>query len=514
MNKKINITIIVALLIISIFIGSNYFSLFQKAPVGMVQFAGSYDWEISEAQEERFRAEGIWPTAASTSIIGDFKLQTSIQDRMTETVYAPERCKTLEEMPAHLSYTEKEIDEDGCQIWDYTIRTYYCTGSYGSWDSMGELRGSDCVVSIGCWYSGCWCQRGFSQQGDGCHRPALQSSRAATFGGTFRPVISSYYGWGPCYSRHNLYYKDSLIWESDWSRNIQWHINEDTFDGTKGVWHFESDEQKMEIIENMNFYMDLSISRKTAPNQFYHCASRGYVQSDIRWIIPTNAFTVDIEYPNEVVQFGDDVTVKVTINNNWEQAVMGDLILNWEVPTILSQNSVQEDSEVVEIKQGESVFEYTMAATQVTDELKVQVELHVIIPSNMFEGVNGICYKQEDPHITDLSSCEYVEIGNVIENQLTINIMTAADIMVQLNEKDLSLEQQQNLIAGLQISDEEKAKLISDLEISSEGKDKLIEELNLQNAQLEDNYLRNVILIVSAFGITIIGLLWFIFRRK
>lgn len=156
-------------------------------------------------------------------------------------------------------------------------------------------------------------------------------------------------------------------------------------------------------------------------NSLYDSGDCRRIENTFQYIIPAEAFNFSVIVPQGEVSEGEDISIDIEILNRW-QVVKGNLQVYFEVPTVLSTPSTETQSQIIDIPQGESIHSFTIPTNQVTDILKVQPTLYVLIEGSRFEGVNGLCYAQDDGNVRDLNKCEYVEIGTVYDDIHEVSI--------------------------------------------------------------------------------------------
>jgi len=157
-------------------------------------------------------------------------------------------------------------------------------------------------------------------------------------------------------------------------------------------------------------------------NSLYDKGDCRRVENTFRYVIPDEAFNFTVTVPEGQVMKGNEVNVQIDIMNRW-QAVNGELQVYFEVPTILSTPSTETRSKIIDIPQGRSTHTYSIPTEKTTDLLKVKPTLYILIPGSEFQGVNGLCYGQDDNNVHNLNSCGYVEIGTVYEDVHEIQIV-------------------------------------------------------------------------------------------
>jgi len=239
------------------------------------------------------------------------------------------------------------------------------------------------------------------------------------------------------------------------------------------------------VTQNMFSYSkgdDVYINSKLLKIQFNYDSlySKGdcrRIENTFQYIVPNDAFDFEVTVPEGKVVQGEDIKVEITIMNTW-QPVKGNLTVYFEIPTDLKTPSTETKTKIIDIPQGESTHTYTIPTGKATELLKVKPTLYVLLEGSMFQGVNGKCFGQTDNKVRDLHQCEYVEIGKVTDDTHEINIVPYTD------ELEKELQTQINAVKAYEGENAELEAQVSDilqqmdeLELSGQQQEQYISEL-------------------------------------
>lgn len=403
------IPLLIILIIISIFV-YNSTKTFIPQTNSISQYGGQPDWvhspEWSWMEDHPYTID-----FSQTSIIGKYKIE--VQKTWRGVRYGEPYC-----ISNTCGGTPVGTDSDGCTLWEGTRTEEYrcdlgCTcGSTGcgkcgscTFDVPGEIL--SCSVTggsasdKGCSISGDTLTCGGCipiVSGGNCADSKCSANYKYNCGGLTQDKL--YEGDRECWSQANVYYEDNLIHEFGWDNRM------------RGKSFLYGQESGSDIAE-------LRIDIHTDDDYTGGC---NMIMSDFAYRLPSDSFVLNISANANQVFEEQPVQIKVSIENKYSQAVLGNLIVEFEVPTTIgSAKNVEE--KIIDIPIGVNEYLFDIPTTQITDKLFVKPKIDLLMAGNTFLGANYHCYGQLDNQERSLSTCAYVPIGFIEEPTFTVNII-------------------------------------------------------------------------------------------
>ncbi|MCH8265098.1 MAG: hypothetical protein IIC10_06835, partial [Proteobacteria bacterium] len=218
-----------------------------------------------------------------------------------------------------------------------------------------------------------------------------------TCGGQTKDIIKE--GKRQCWAKANIYYKDKLIYETEWDNTRQ---SVSFNDGVKV--HSSEAELRISILTDSD----------------YTGGGCNMIVNDYIFKLQPEDFELNIDTVEEIVE-GKELQIIITITNKYKP-VNGNLIMQYEIPTSIgSAKDTQE--QIIDIPLGVSEYKFTIQTDQITDKIFITPQLDVLMAGSEFSGANYLCYGQTIQKDRALSSCDYVLLGTVKEPTQEISVL-------------------------------------------------------------------------------------------
>lgn len=438
-GKVILLSIIVLVLF---FYGGELFSVFQPSTQGFIQYTGvptcdgkTCSWFTSSQLAS--------PNVEINTGKNIFRFESEVED-----IIEKKQCKTLSQLCSASSIgggTPTYIDSDGCQHWKYTYQSLLNWGYYR--DPCGT-PGSGDGCSIG--WDGSSCTVFNRYDGFYCGTCLSGSQVIEDYGGAYISTTSTdgtiYRG---CYEKIKVYKNSQLI---------DTLYSEPTMGESSGTYYDE--------VSGSGVRVDIQ------SNWFYASVCSAYQNAYIL-IFSEDAFTIDITSPKEEYLQGEPIELEVSVVNNLNIITTGELLINYEVPTILGTKTLTVSQDVV-VGIGENTFLYSIPTDEPLSLLRVKPKLVIDYPTTEISGVN---YNFGTGEVVNINSEPSFIVGSVEEDWSEIQITSLAGYY----EEQLDLTEEE--LALLNLSLQEKLDL---LEIYSGDLDKQIELISQMELTLDE----------------------------
>jgi len=413
-KKNIGFLIIIVLIVIGLFFFGDKLGI-QSVISPTANFITQYVGKPETVHDNSFIWMDNHPYPLDfnpTAIIGDYKIAVSSAGRGVK--YGEPYCQ------ANIcGGTATAIDNDGCQHWEGTASTTvtynlpdcsvaYCKCYYDHSATVGGDIISCSASSSGnakdawCVYSGNTVKlQGCLGCGTGTCRGSINAgvTYKVNCGGLTKDLL--YESTSQCWSKADIYYKDALIKTLDWdNRRQSTHLN-------KGQITTHQEER---------LHIDLQTGSQ------YLAGSCYTIINDYIFTLKPEDFELNITAMQEQVFEGQLVAVNVSIKNNYGSPILGKLTVDFEVPTTIGSAKKTEEK-MLTIPIGQSDHLFTIPTTQVTDKIYATPKVDFLMKGSDFQGTNYLCYGQTIMKDRALSSCEFVQIGEIKEKTFTVNII-------------------------------------------------------------------------------------------
>ncbi len=370
-RSKLKLFIIVAsilILLTSILYFSSYLSVFSSKQITMTQYAGTFD-------QDEFAPSDV--ANSMTAKFGDYTIITEKTEYAKE--YSDWKCESNT-----CNGVEKASDADGCTLWEAQVITYDvadCAHCYV------DTSGMSSNTRIGYQQS---CNEAKAKSNNGCSK----ISTLVECGGLYQESLWDGRG---CWGKYTIKNGPETIYQSE---------------------HFTT----QDISYSIPFEGSGSIDIIFKQDSHYSYATCQRIQNSFSFIVPEEAFILNLDAPQAALLAGDKADVKVMVTNNFLDGITANLNVHYEVPTTIG--SAEKDEEyTVELIEGHNEFSYQIPTDMVTEKVIITAHIDVLLPGSYFSGVNGICYQQDNMDQRSLGSCQYVLLGSTAPETYEATIM-------------------------------------------------------------------------------------------
>ena len=390
-NKK-TFVIITVLVVTLLFLNfSGFLSIFAPHPTGFIQYTG------------RPVCSGTWcaffdPLEQSSSKIVEintgknvFKFEAEVFDVAEKKV-----CKELKLLCSASSIgsgVPTYIDSDGCQHWKFTYRSIKNWGYYR--DPCGSpSSGADCFVR----WNGAYCETGDRYGGYYCGVCFGATQVIEDYGGAYVSTTNSE---GiinrACYQKIKVYKDNSLI---------DTLYSESTMGNNSGTYYDDVLKSGVRVDMQHSWFSNSVCSA-------YQNAYELYFADD--------SFIMNISSPKKECLQIENVELKTDVINNLNTDVEGELLINYEIPTILG-TQIRTVSQGVKVLVGNNTFTSYLPIDKPLITLNVKPELKINYSTKNIDGVN---YNFGTGEVVNIKSQSEFVAGTVEEDwsEIQTNIL-------------------------------------------------------------------------------------------
>jgi len=240
-----------------------------------------------------------------------------------------------------------------------------------------------------------------------------------------------------CYSKHKVYYKGNLVFESD-----DWIWNDDNIYLRKGQ-QVPSGEEDINLILHRTDQLFRDTERINCPDSDNSIRINKGCKSIINEILPKfkeNDLIFEIETPEQNVRLDDKLKYNIIVTNDWISDLSAELEVDLTVKYILfGQEKELTDTltEQINIPTGDNIFNFEVPIEVPSEEITIIPRLTILMSGTKLSGANKECHNQIDNIDRDVSQCEFISLGDI---QLeTITLDTSVDFECQI-ESDCEKE--------------------------------------------------------------------------
>lgn len=474
MKQEGKVILGILLIVVLFFYGSELFSVFQPSTQNFIQYT---EVPICSGSVCSFFTSSQLASKTVEINTGKniFRFESEVEDIVEKKV-----CKTLSQLCSASSIgsgVPTYVDSDGCQHWKFTYRSIKNWGYYR--DPCGSpSSGADCYVG----WDGSSCATGDRYGGYYCGVCWGGTQVIEDYGGAY---ISTTNSEGlinrACYQKIKVYKNNQLI---------DTLYSESTMGEDSGIYYNEVSDSGVRV-DMQSSWFETSV-----------CSA---YQNAYELMFPSDALIIDVSSPKEEYLQGEPIEIEVNIVNNLNINTNGELIINYEVPTIFGTKT-KTVSQDIEINTGNNIFTYSIPTDEPLSVLRVKPKLIINYPTAEIDGVNYnfkgevVNIKSQSDFVIgsveeEWSEIQVTSLAGYYQEQLELTEEELALLNISLQEKLLLLEQYSGdldtqilLISQMELTLSEKIILVSTLT------DKIDEQIAITNALNLDIAAQNIMI--------------------